>query len=338
MGELLAGSDLVAPGRVEHYKTDLTWFAQQVSALHRVADLNQQAQAESELHRVMKALKMVKTHFSGPVLAAALKRAATFTCPMHREVIGRETDLCPKCGMMLDQVVKILPGNPGISTGFREALRASVRASEPLTVGKPATLHLTLRKANGDPVLPSDLIEAHTKKIHLLIIDSSLTDLRSADPPLRGCGSPARTERDSPNWNRSWPRSPISSVLTRTTTPCCTFIRKGLRFWMGPRVGARNLNFRFIRSDPASCGFLPRCRSPDNRNSPHLASRSCRKMFGIRLRSRGRKVETFESGAGLWQSVGLPYSSPWNLILKASMPLAPTRSWSRSLLRDRSPG
>ena len=112
MGELLAGSDLVAPGRVEHYKTDLTWFAQQVSALHRVADLNQQAQAESELHRVMKALKMVKTHFSEPILAAALKRAVTFTCPMHRDVIGLETDLCPKCGMILDQVVRLRRATP----------------------------------------------------------------------------------------------------------------------------------------------------------------------------------------------------------------------------------
>ena len=118
LGELLARADLVAPDRVEHYKTDLIWFAQQVSALHRVADLNQQAQSESELHRVMKALKMVKTHFSEPVLSAALKRAVTFTCPMHRDVIGLETDLCPKCGMMLDQVVRILPGDPGISTRF----------------------------------------------------------------------------------------------------------------------------------------------------------------------------------------------------------------------------
>ena len=77
--------------------------------------------------------------------------------------------------MMLDQVVRILPGRSDGRAAFRESLRASVRATEALTVGKPATLYLTLQKSNGDPVLPSDLIEAHTKKIHLLIIDSSLT-------------------------------------------------------------------------------------------------------------------------------------------------------------------
>ena len=84
---------------------------------------------------------------------------------------------------------------------------------------------------------------------------------------------------------------------------------------MGPRVGARNLNFRSMRSDPASCGFLPRCRSPDNRNSSHLASRSCRKIFGIGLGSRGKEVKTFESArvcGNCWTCL----SSPWNLILE----------------------
>src|SRR6266480_1105610 len=42
---------------------------------------------------------------------------------------------------------------------------------------------------NGDPVLPSDLIETHTKKIHLLIVDSSLTDYHHEHPvPTRNPG------------------------------------------------------------------------------------------------------------------------------------------------------
>jgi hypothetical protein len=46
-----------------------------------------------------------------------------------------------------------------------------------------------LQTANGKPVLLPDLIEAHTKKIHLLIIDSSLTDYHHEHPePTRTPG------------------------------------------------------------------------------------------------------------------------------------------------------
>ncbi len=180
--ELFSREDLVEQDQIQQYRADLTSFVQRVGALHLVADSNQQVEAESELHRVMKSFNKLKTYFSEPLLAAASKAAATFTCPMHADVVGQETDLCPKCGMMLDQVVRILPGRSDGRAAFRESLRASVRATEALTVGKPATLYLTLQKSNGDPVLPSDLIEAHTKKIHLLIIDSSLTDYHHEHP------------------------------------------------------------------------------------------------------------------------------------------------------------
>ena len=49
LGELLSRADLAGPDRIEQYRTDLVFFGQQVSALHLVADLNQQTQAESEL-------------------------------------------------------------------------------------------------------------------------------------------------------------------------------------------------------------------------------------------------------------------------------------------------
>ena len=186
---LLESVDIVAPEKLEGFRRDLTSFSQRVSALHIAADLNQQTNSESELGKVGEAFETVKSHFSEPVLAAAQKSAGTFTCPMHRDVVGLETDSCPKCGMMLDQVVRIFPVTSGLSLLSRESLRASVRATEPLTVGKPATLHLVLQKANGSPVLPSDLIETHTKRIHLLIIDGSLTDYHHEHPePTRTPG------------------------------------------------------------------------------------------------------------------------------------------------------
>jgi hypothetical protein len=56
-------------------------------------------------------------------------------------------------------------------------------------VGKVATGYLILEKANGDPVSSADLIQTHTKKIHLLTIDTSLTDYHHEHPqPTRTLG------------------------------------------------------------------------------------------------------------------------------------------------------
>ena len=93
--ELFSRADLVEQDQIQQYRADLTSFVQRVGALHLVADSNQQVEAESELHRVMKSFNKLKTYFSEPLLAAASKAAATFTCPMHADVVGQETDLCP---------------------------------------------------------------------------------------------------------------------------------------------------------------------------------------------------------------------------------------------------
>ena len=52
----------------------------------------------------------------------------------------------------------------------------------PLKVGKKAEVLMQLKKKEGHPVSLSDLKEVHTKKIHLLIIDSSLTDYHHLHP------------------------------------------------------------------------------------------------------------------------------------------------------------
>ncbi len=68
-------------------------------------------------------------------------------------------------------------------------MRASVSTVAPLTVGQPVRALLHLQRPNGEPVSPSDLIETHTKKIHLLMVDSSLTDYHHEHPvPTRNPG------------------------------------------------------------------------------------------------------------------------------------------------------
>jgi hypothetical protein len=63
-----------------------------------------------------------------------------------------------------------------------ETVRATIRTEAPLQADKPATAYLKLSRPSGEPVLISDLIEVHTEKIHLLIIDPSLSDYHHVHP------------------------------------------------------------------------------------------------------------------------------------------------------------
>jgi hypothetical protein len=57
-----------------------------------------------------------------------------------------------------------------------------VVAPPSLTVGKPAEVRIRLTKRGGAPVLLSDLLEVHTRRIHLLINDHSLSDYHHEHP------------------------------------------------------------------------------------------------------------------------------------------------------------
>jgi hypothetical protein len=100
--ELLSQADAIASNQRGDFKSSLTAFCSRVSALHLVADLNQQASSETELGKVLESFADVKAHFSKEIVAQAQVYVESFTCPMHRDVIGKRTDFCPKCGMALD--------------------------------------------------------------------------------------------------------------------------------------------------------------------------------------------------------------------------------------------
>jgi len=152
--ELLAQAHAIASSQSGDFKSSLAAFCSRVSALHLVADLNQQASSETELGKVLESFAKVKAHFSKDVVAQAQGYLDTFTCPMHRDVVGKRTDFCPKCGMPLDQVSRILPSNSGFPSPGQQTVRASVRTAAPLTVGQPIAALLQLQRPNGDPVSP----------------------------------------------------------------------------------------------------------------------------------------------------------------------------------------
>jgi hypothetical protein len=114
--------------------------------------------------------------------------AAKYICPMKCE--GSESDKpgkCPKCGMALKPVAS--GGHEEGAHGGHAAeptLKATVTTAAPLQVGQKAEAILRLTKKDGSPVLLADLKDAHTKKIHLLINDQSLTDYHHEHPVPNG--------------------------------------------------------------------------------------------------------------------------------------------------------
>jgi hypothetical protein len=103
-----------------------------------------------------------------------------YICPMHpmdRHLDANEK--CSICGMAL--IRRHLPASGVYEKPGEPTMKLAV-IGEPLVVGKKADLKIRLARRDGSPVLLSDLVEMHTKKIHLLINDMSLTDYHHEHP------------------------------------------------------------------------------------------------------------------------------------------------------------
>jgi hypothetical protein len=69
----------------------------------------------------------------------------------------------------------LIPGTPTLHVG-------AVRWNPVLVPNMPTRVFITLQKADNAPVLLRDLLVAHTRKVHLLIIDESLSDYHHEHP------------------------------------------------------------------------------------------------------------------------------------------------------------
>ena len=127
----------------------------------------------------------------GHAHATASPVAANFTCPMHPEVQQATPGKCPKCGMDLVQKTAATSGKDehaghgaaGQTHGAAQnTISVAASTVQPLAVGQKADVTLVLKKQNGSPVTLNDLQEAHTEKIHVLIIDPTLTDYHHEHP------------------------------------------------------------------------------------------------------------------------------------------------------------
>jgi hypothetical protein len=107
-----------------------------------------------------------------------------WSCPMHQELMKTGAGNCPICSMPLEPIYVTQP-----QLTQAPIIRAEIVADRPLEVGKRANLRIRLLFVdNGQPVALSDLEEAHTRKIHLLISDLTETDYHHEHPEPVGDG------------------------------------------------------------------------------------------------------------------------------------------------------
>jgi hypothetical protein len=76
------------------------------------------------------------------------------------------------------------PANPQFIpvVAVRSPVVMTLESDHPPAKDEPVEFILTLRTASGKPIGPADLLVAHTRKLHLLVVDPTLTDYQHIHP------------------------------------------------------------------------------------------------------------------------------------------------------------
>ena len=158
--------------------------------------INSLAQACVAGDRVGADAALAKWHSAYDALAAGedarVVRTDVFFCPMHPDMLDLSAgSSCPKCGMALvprripySFVYAAPPGEPSMT------MQANGDGAP--TTGRIERVKVSLRWRDGTPVTDADLLVAHTRRIHLLIIDPALEDYHHEHP--MGTGTPGEYE------------------------------------------------------------------------------------------------------------------------------------------------
>jgi hypothetical protein len=180
---LIQESENAKPETKTELQTVLSTFGRRVGELHVAADLGQQDRVELLLPEVLDYFQKLQTYYDAATLDQARLLSNRYTCSMHPDVIGKKGEECPKCGMLLDQMVRPAPFRPGAVLTPVQTVRAKVSYDGEPQAGKELTGWLRLSKLTDQlPITPDDLFEMHTQKVHLFIIDPSLSDYHHEHP------------------------------------------------------------------------------------------------------------------------------------------------------------
>jgi len=175
------GGSALAAGRTELHRA-VGALARAVSDLHAAADAFDREACRARLASAAGLFDGVRSFFEPAALAAADALAERFTCPMHPEVIGRRGEACAKCGMSLDARSRVKPHDQPSTGVLPRIVDATIRTEAPLAAGTEVGAVLKLTALGAQPLALADLREVHTRKIHLLIVDESLTDYHHEHP------------------------------------------------------------------------------------------------------------------------------------------------------------
>ena len=157
-------------------------FVRLISTLHEAADKNDLDKTTTLMQKAAEEFRQLQATADPKILVAAQDLTKRYTCPMHPDVIAAKADHCPKCGMVLDQPMVLLPAHLIGANSVLHQVTATVTTDVPLQPGKVAHAVLHLRRSTGHPLTLDQLLETHMYKIHLLIIDGSLNDYHHEHP------------------------------------------------------------------------------------------------------------------------------------------------------------
>lgn len=170
--------------------------------LHTAGDAGDLPGSSSALGKLEGGVRLLAIQFDAPSMVPTQTHCPVSTRPLgsmgtpvtHSYQDERKGDqtvslCCAGCAPTFDEnpglfVAKLDSlANPGTPLKNAEpTMKLEATSSTPLVVGQPAKVTVSLLSLDGRPVGLDDLMEAHTEKVHLLMIDASLTDYHHEHP------------------------------------------------------------------------------------------------------------------------------------------------------------
>ena len=165
---LMRESARIEESRRNEFQVDVLNFSRKVSRLHAAGDAANQAQAEAELQVVVTAFTQFKKFFPAEVVKAATLLAD------------------PACNPATGGQASGLAAFHRPDAAVTPSVRAAAQMSAPLQQGELNRVMLRLLRTNEVAVRFEELQEVHEARIHLLVIDPSLTDYHHLHPQPTG--------------------------------------------------------------------------------------------------------------------------------------------------------
>lgn len=162
---LESNSASVTGDKAKRLAAALKQALQAAHATHDAADANDFAKAETERKKLAGALKVAEAQYPAGSLSQASDAASPAGSARHGDMKEGASD-----------------AHDHPASAAEPSLRSSLQLKQPLSPGVKADAVIRLSTADGKPVTLDMLSEAHTEKIHLLIIDGSLSDYHHEHP------------------------------------------------------------------------------------------------------------------------------------------------------------